>query len=185
MLVVCFLLFQNCSSVYDENENVPKSTQFEITTTFSELEFQNELDNLSEIIITTRTETLNEDLAIKAITPFVKDGEFVRDQLLDDNSLNELETELIENLSDEELAMLSVCANSYARPTNPSLHCLGEALVGGGSITGGITVGFIKKVGVRTALRLVCSALGGAVGGAITAAMIINDYNTCMNNYGR
>lgn len=26
------------------------------------------------------------------------------------------------------------------------------------------------------------SALGGMVGGAITAAMYINDYNTCMNS---
>ena len=64
---------------------------------------------------------------------------------------------------------------------NKELLCLADALAGGGVVGGGLTWGAIIKIGGKTALKRAACALTGMVGGAIAAAMIINDYNACMN----
>lgn len=159
-LLISAGMFLSCSSIDEEAKEVSEPISVDLITTFSESEFQRNLDNVSAVVMQTRAAELDEKIALNAISPFVEDGLSVKQQLLADETLDESEILLIENLTDEELAILSVYANSYSRPTNPSLHCLGEALTGGGSVAGGITVAFIKKVGVRTALRLACAALG-------------------------
>lgn len=185
----------SCSSNVNEQdlaENENPNSQ-ELVLSFDEKEFQANLDNVSALFISnTRSEYLSEEKAREVITPFVEDGKNIKNQLLDDASLSQEQRDSIEILNDNELAILSIIAYSVVKTaeerhitraytTNKELNCISSALVGGGSVSGGLTWAFIKRVGIKTAVRLASSVLGGMIGGSITAAMYINDYNTCMN----
>lgn len=186
-ILLCVVSFTGCSSDLEQNsqkQDAVNIQETEIKTSFSQDEFQENLNKVSSIIVNTRTSSLNDEIAEEVLYPFVQDGIFIKEQLLEDESITLAAKDSIQNLSNPELAILSLYANAInkelscaTRATNKSLHCIGEALVGGGSVTGGVTVAFLTKVGARTALRLACSALGGMVGGAITAAMYISNHS--------
>lgn len=183
-------ILTSCSSesytqqIENGNDNLTK-----ISTSFSPAEFQEKLDIVSNSIKSTRSSELNEELAHKLIHSFIEDGRFIQKQYIEDKTLTQGEKDSISNWSDEQLAILSLYANAInteidnptkTRAVNQELHCLSEALVGAGSISGGLTWALIKKVGTKTALRMATSALGGMVGTVITVAIIANDYNACM-----
>lgn len=199
IVLACFTVsVLSCSSDVDElnpTENETSISQ-ELVLTFDEKDFQSNLDNVSALFkLQTRANGLDEEKAKEVIAPFVEEGYCIKSQLLDDASISQEERDYIDNLNDEELAVLSIIAYSIVEAVdeenetngtynvNNRLHCIGVALVGGGSVTGGLTWGLITRVGTRTAVRMATSALGGMVGGAITAAMYINDYNNCMKYY--
>lgn len=125
--------------------------------------------------------------------PFVVDGKNIQAQLLDDNTLTKEQRDSINQLTDNELAILSIVAYSLLESNeqiltrssyiqNKNLYCIGQALTGGGSVTGGLTWAVVKRIGTRTALRLALGSFCGMVGGAITVAMYLNDYNICMSH---
>lgn len=190
------LFFTSCSSENDEQTiNEEKSNSMDLVTTFSKDEFNKSLNNVSQYInLKTRGSDYDEAEAEKVLVPFVVDGKNIQAQLLDDNTLTKEQRDSINQLTDNELAILSVVAYSLLESNeqiltrssnilqNKTLHCIGQALMGGGSLTGGLTWQFIRRVGTRTVLRLALSSFGGMVGGAITAAMYINDYNICMSH---
>lgn len=196
IFLACFTVSMlSCSSDVDEQNPTEDETSIsqELVLTLDKKDFQSNLDNVSALFkIQTRANSLDEEKAQEAIAPFVEEGNNIRSQLLDDVSISQEERDYIENLNDEELAVLSIIAYSIVEAVdeenetngtynvNKRLHCVGVALVGGGSVTGGLTIGLIARVGTRTAVRMATSALGGMIGGAITAAMYINDYNICM-----
>ena len=195
-ILFCVVIFTGCSS--DLEQKMPKQDTVdiqitEIMTSFTQEEFLENMNKVSNIVFNTRSSNLNDEIAEEVLSPFIQDGNFIKEQLLEDESLTLAAKDSIQNLTDPETAILSLYANAIkmelscttrAKATNMNLHCIGEALVGGGSVTGGATTAFVVKVGMKTALRLACSVLGGMVGGALTAAMYINDYNICMEEYG-
>lgn len=187
------ILFTSCSSNDDFKQE--EHQQSVIVSSFSPDEFTKSLNGVSDFVSTkTRNAAYNEEEAQNVIKPFIIDGKNIQNQLLDDNTLSTEQKDSIENLSDEELAVLSVIAYSAIEaegdglttrttyPTNKRLYCVSTALVGGGSFSGAALLTVLRKVGTRTFLRMSLSAFGGFVGGAITVAMYLNDYNTCMNS---
>lgn len=195
-ILFCVVAFTGCASDLEQKMQKQDTVDIqdtEIKTSFTQEEFQENMNKVSSIFLNTRSSNLNDEIAEEVISPFIQDGNFIKEQLLKDESLTLAARDSIQNLTDPETAILSLYANAInrelscmtrARATNMNLHCIGEALVGGGSVTGGVTTAFVLKVGMKTALRLACSALGGMVGGALTAAMYINDYNICMEEHG-
>ena len=106
---------------------------------FSINEFQENLNKVSNVIISTRSSNLNEKVVEEVLYPFVQDGIFIKEQLLEDESLTLATKDSIQKLSNPELAILSLYTNAIerelsctTRATNSSLHCIGQALVGGG-----------------------------------------------------
>lgn len=195
-LSVCITcLFSSCLSKDDGLDTIEvsygKVENSEISTSLNADLFNRTLDDISNLVTQTRASSFDEEKIEKALKPLTEDGEFIRKQLLDDKTLTALERENIENLSASQLAVLSLITNAYlldiesltrgTYATNQRLHCISEALTGGGVFVGGGVVGSIAKLGFKTALRTVCCGALGMIGGAIAAVMIINDYNTCMN----
>lgn len=193
-VLVCVVLFVNCSS--DSEQLTVKSEKIassELVSNFTQDEFKKSLDEVSNFVLQNTRANIDETKAKEVMMPFVEDGKNIQKQLLDDKKLTDIQRDSLENLSDNELAILSVMAYSIidttndavgtrsSYPVNRRLTCVGQALAGGSSFTGIFTWTFIKRVGQRTALRVALGAFGGMVGGAITAAMFINDYNICMN----
>lgn len=203
-LLACITtLIVSCSSKEEDYYQTKADIHIsqEVKTSFDATSFSENLKNVSRLFATKRRSSeLNEELAMSAIKPFVEDGKFVQQQLLDDNTITIEEKKQIKDLGNEDLAVLSVIAyavitandsneppmlveDEYMRKENIKLHCIGEALGGGAAFSGGLTLGVIKAVGTKTAIRMATTALGGMIGGAITAAFLINDYNICMNRH--
>lgn len=202
LLLMCIVTFMYSCSTSSDDLEINESNAYisqEIKTTFDETTFLSNLDNVSAMFSgRNRVAVFDEEQAEAIIHPFIVDGINIKRQLLDDITLTREETEKIQSLTNNELAVLSVVAyaiittanadvelmetsGEYQRATNKRLHCISEALAGGSAITGSITWGFIWKMGTKTAIRLAASSLGGMVGGAITVAIFLNDYNDCMN----
>ncbi len=189
LIVVGFSSCNNDECVETEDTEKSELLSEEFKTTFSESDYHLALNEFSSAMQTTRAYGLSEEMIKKAIKPFTRDGEFIIEQLLNDKTSSDEEKVIWENLDECQLAMLSVIANSLIydveddtrAATNSSLHCLSEAIVGGGPLVGTGTWVTILKIGGKTALKRAACALGGMVGGAIAAAMFINDYNACMN----
>lgn len=191
------VVFASCSTdlVEKEDEEKIELTPESFKTNFSESGYHNALNNVTNVLMSTRSTQLSEEIVQKAIEPFVLDGKYLKEQILKDKSTDEEDEEKLDGLNDSQLAVLSLFANaliydvdfgndgaaSTRAAVNKELLCLADALAGGGVVGGGLTWGAIIKIGGKTALKRAACALTGMVGGAIAAAMIVNDYNACMN----
>lgn len=195
-LLVAFpiIILLICCSTNEEDSIVDaQKEQMELVSSFSKVDFERNLTKVSNFVsLSTRSLNFDEEKAQQVIMPFVKDGEFIQKQLLEDETLSLEQRDSLENLSYEDLAVLSVVTFSILEAGNEQnvtragynnrLHCISQALAGGSVLTGGLTWTFIRTVGTRTAIRLALGSLGGMVGGAITVAMFLNDYYCCMNH---
>lgn len=195
-LLVAFsimLLLICCSTDKEDSIADVQKEETELVSSFSKGDFERNLTNVSNFVsLSTRSLNFDEENAQQVILPFVKDGEYIQKQLLEDETLSLEQRDSLENLSNEDLAILSVVTYSIVEAGNEQistragynkkLHCIGEAMAGGASVSGGFTLAFLKTVGMRTAVRLAMSSLGGMVGGAIAVAMFLNDYYYCMNH---
>lgn len=195
LFVVGFSSCNNDECVETEDTEKSELLSEEFKTTFSESDYHLALNNVTNVLMSTRSTQLSEEIVQKAIEPFVLDGKYLKEQILKDKSTDEEDEEKLDGLNDSQLAVLSLFANaliydvdfgndgaaSTRAAVNKELLCLADALAGGGAVAGGFTIGTLIRIGGKTALKRAACALTGMVGGVIAAAMIINDYNACMN----
>ena len=140
------VVFASCSTdlVEKEDEEKIELTPESFKTNFSESGYHNALNNVTNVLMSTRSTQLSEEIVQKAIEPFVLDGKYLKEQILQDKSTDEEDEEKLDGLNDSQLAVLSLFANaliydvdfgndgaaSTRAAVNKELLCLADALVG-------------------------------------------------------